>query len=127
MTRRTHAFPRTLPAVCALAVLLTLLAGCQKRDEAALQSNGQPSQTMPSAGFVAQGSAQRDPSVPDAKAVFAAQAAPVTAAPTPSPTTLHQQAAPNAVMTPAEKAKAMPLAGQAGDHSSLALDKKKGK
>ena len=44
----------------------------------------------------------------------------------PDSTALQQKAAPQEKMTEAEETKAMPLPGQANDHSTTALDKSKG-
>jgi hypothetical protein len=109
-----NAASRSMLAGAALAMAL---AGCQKSEPPAITSidapprpvaNGTPNAQMP----------KGDPSVPDAATTFAAQAVAEkpegmqdTAAP-------RQKPAPREEMTKAEESKAMPLPGQANDHST---------
>jgi hypothetical protein len=95
-------------SVLAVAALALLLAGCQERD-------------------VLSGT-WKDPSVPDAATTFAAQdaAAKTRALEDTAAVQAQSKAAPQEKMTTAEESKAMPLPGQANDHSTTALDRKKG-
>jgi hypothetical protein len=105
--------------------LAVVLASCQKSDAPAVTSTSAPPQPVTNAAPIPQ-FPKGDPSVPDADTAFAAQdavdktkAMPDTAAP-------QQKPAPQEEMTKAEESKAMPLPGQANDHSTTALDKNKG-
>ena len=88
-------------------VLALVLAGCNEREALA--------------------ASWKDPSVPDAATAFAAQDAAARTKATQDAAAVQAQSkvAPQEKMTPAEESKAMPLPGQANDHSSTALDKKK--
>lgn len=104
----------------------TLIAGCGKPAESTAVTNGQPSQVAVHAEPIATPFA-RDPSVPDAGAVFAAQDAAdkamnAKAAPAPA-----AAATPQKPMTEAEESKSMPMAGQANNHSTPAPAKAAGK
>ena len=107
------------------AALALALAGCQRGVAPANPPNGAPAQSVTSVGPIPQ-MPKGDPSVPDASTVFAAQDAAQRAKAMPDPTALQQKAAPQEKMTVAEELKAMPLPGQANDHSTTALDKGKG-
>ncbi len=100
------------------------LAGCQKSDAPAITSSGAPPQAVINATPIPQ-MPKGDPSVPDAATALSAQdaAAKTTAMPD---TALQKKPALQEKMTKAEESKAMPLPGQANDHSTTALDKKKG-
>jgi len=67
-----------------------------------------------------------DPSVPDASTVFAAQDAAEADKMKQESTALQQKPNPQEMMTRADESQAMPLPGQANDHSTTALDKNKG-
>lgn len=70
MMNRTHKIIATTLAAAALA----LVSACQRTDESVIVSSGQPSQAVIHPGPTAQGTI-RDPSVPDAATVFAAEEA----------------------------------------------------
>ncbi len=95
-----------------------LLVGCQKNDAPAQVSNGQPSSTATTTTAPIAPASTPDPSLPAATA---------KAAGTQDTTTLQHKAAPQEKMTKDEESKAMPLPGQANDHSTTALDKSKSK
>ena len=107
------------------AALVIMLAGCQRSDAPAITSNGAPPQPVTNATPIPQMS-KGDPSVPDAATVFAAQDAADKTKAMQDTTALQQKAAPQEEMTKAQESKAMPLPGQANDHSTTALDKSKG-
>jgi hypothetical protein len=107
------------------AALAMALAACQKSDAPAVVSNGAPPESVSNAAPIPQ-FAKGDPSVPDASKVFAAQDAEEKAKLAQDVTTLQQKAEPQEAMTRTEEAKAMPLPGQANDHSTTALDNNKG-
>ena len=65
--------------------------------------------------------------MPDAATAFAAQDAAEKTKAMQDTAALQQKAAPQEKMTKAEESKAMPLPSQANDHSTTALDKKKGR
>jgi hypothetical protein len=100
------------------AALALLLLGCQKKDEAAVKSSGQPSPTVTTTTAPILQASVPDPSLPDAAG---------KAAGTQDTTALQHKAAPQEKMTKEEESKAMPLPGQANDHSTTALDKSKSK
>jgi hypothetical protein len=112
--------PKTVPVSkvkrrhVALAACAILASGCGRDDPVA--HNGQPTQVATNHGPIPQAFA-RDPSVPDASEVFAAQAAIV-----PQPA-----ATPEKKMTKDEESKAMPMAGQANNHSAPVPAKTVGK
>ena len=112
-------------SVFAGAALAMALAGCQKSDPPAVISNGAPTESVTSAAPIPQ-FPKGDPSVPDASDALAAQDAAEKAKLTLDSTALQQKADPQAAMTRTEESKAMPLPGQANDHSTTALDKNKG-
>ena len=116
-----HVF-RSIFAGAALAMALT---GCQKSDAPAITSNGAPPEPITNTAPIPQ-FAKGDPSVPDASTVFAAQDAAEKARAMQDTAALQQKSAPQEKMTKAEESKAMPLPGQANDHSTTALDKNKG-
>jgi hypothetical protein len=105
--------------------LAMALAGCQRSDAPDFTSNRMPpepvSNTTPIPQFP-----KGDPSVPDASTVFAAQDAAEKAKAMEDTASLQQKTAPQEPMSKAEESKAMPLPGQANDHSTTALDKSKG-
>jgi hypothetical protein len=105
--------------------LAMLLAGCQRSDAPAITSNGTPRQPVTNATPIPQ-IPKGDPSLPDAATVFAAQDAAEKAKAMQDTTVLQQKSAPQEKMTKAEESKALPLPGQANDHSTTALDKSKG-
>lgn len=100
------------------AALVLLLVGCQKTNEPAVTSSGQPSPSVTNSPAPIAQTATPDPSVPEAAGKGAG---------TQDPTALQGKAAPQAMMTRQEESKAMPLPSQANDHSTTALDKSKGK
>ena len=105
------------------AALAMVLAGCQKSDAPAITSNGAPPQPVTNATPIPP---KGDPSLPDATTAFAAQDAAEKTKAMQDTTALQQKPAPQEKMTKAEESKAMPLPGQANDHSTTALDKSKG-
>ena len=107
------------------AALAMVMAGCQKGDAPAITSNGAPPQPVANATPIPQ-MPKGDPSVPDAATVFAAQDAADKTKSMQDTTALQHKPAPQERMTKAEESKAMPLPGQANDHSTTALDKGKG-
>jgi hypothetical protein len=107
------------------AAVAMLLAGCQKSDAPAITSNGTPPQPVTNATPIPQ-MPKGDPSLPDAATAFAAQDAAEKAKAMQDTTALQQKLAPEEKMTKAEESNAMPLPGQANDHSTTALDKSKG-
>ena len=112
-------------SIFAGVALAMLAAGCQKSGEPAINSNGAPRQSVPSATPIPQ-MPKGDPSVPDAATAFAAQDPGDKTKATQSTTAMQHKAAPQETMTKTEESKAMPLPGQANDHSTTALDKKAG-
>jgi hypothetical protein len=104
--------------------LAIMLAGCQRSD-APITSNGAPPQPVTNATPIPQMS-KGDPSVPDATTVFAAKDAAEKTKAMEETTARQQKTAPQEKMSKAEESKAMPLPGQANDHSTTALDKSKG-
>ena len=107
------------------AVIAMVLAGCQKSEAPAITSNGARQESVTTATPIPQFS-KGDPSVPDAATALAAQDAADKAKAMQDTTALQQKPAPQEPMTKVEESKAMPLPGQANDHSSTALDKNKG-
>jgi hypothetical protein len=107
------------------AALALVLAGCQKSGAPAITSNGAPPEPVTNAAPIPQ-MPKGDPSVPDAATAFAAQDAAEKTKAMQDTTALQQKAAHQEKMTNAEETKAMPLPGQANDHSTTALDKNKG-
>lgn len=107
------------------AAISIALAGCQKGDVPAVPSNGMPSERVTDTTPIPQFS-KGDPSVPDASTAFAAQDAADKAKAMEDTTALQQKPAPQEPMTKTEESKAMPLPGQANDHSTTALDNNKG-
>lgn len=107
------------------AALAMALAGCQEIDAPANTSNGVPPESITSATPIPQ-FPKGDPSVPDAGTAFAAQDAVDKTKAMQDTTALQQKPAPQEEMTKAEVSKAMPLPGQANDHSTTALDNNKG-
>jgi len=108
------------------AALSMMLAGCQKTDAPAVTSDGKPSQTVTNVTPIPQGPA-RDPSLPEAAAVFGAPSAGEKAKAMQDTTALQKEPAHAQEMTKQEESMAMPLPGQAGDHSAAGLDKSKRK
>jgi hypothetical protein len=107
------------------AALVMGLTGCERGDVAPITSNGAPQETVTNRTPIPQ-MPKGDPSLPDAATVFAAQDAADKAKAMQDTTALQQSAVPHEKMTEAEESKAMPLPGQANDHSTTALDKGKG-
>jgi len=62
-------------ATVVAAALLLSLSACQRSVEPAVAFNGQPSQTVIHSGPIVQQGTIRDPSLPDASSVFAAEVA----------------------------------------------------
>lgn len=100
------------------AALAMLLVGCQKKDGVPATSGSQPSPTVTTTPAPIPAASTPDPSLPAATA---------KAAGTQDTTALQHKAAPQEKMTKDEESKAMPLPGQANDHSTTALDKSKSK
>lgn len=105
--------------------LALVLVGCQRSEAPAIPSNGAARQPAINATPIPQ-MPKGDASVPDASSALATQDAADKAKATPDTTALQHKQAPQESMTKAEESKAMPLPGQANDHSTTALDKKKG-
>jgi hypothetical protein len=116
---------RVSRSIFAGAALAMVLAGCQKSDAPAVTSNGTPPQPVTSATPIPQ-MPKADSPVPDAATAFAAQDAAEKTKAMQDTTALQQKPAPQEKMTKVEESKAMPLPGQANDHSTTALDKNKG-
>ena len=116
---------RVSRSVFAGVALAVVLAGCQKSDAPAVTSIGAPPQPVTSATPTPQ-FPKGDPSVPDAGSALATQDAADKTKAMQDTTALQQKQAPQEEMTKAEESKAMPLPGQANDHSTTALDKNKG-
>lgn len=112
-------------SIFAGAALAMALAGCQKSDAPAIISIGVPPEPVTNATPIPQ-FPKGDPSLPDAATAFAARDAVEKAKAMQETTALQQAPAPQERMTKAEESKAMPLPGQANDHSTTALDKNKG-
>ena len=108
------------------AALSMMLAGCQKTDAPAVTSDGMPSQTVTNVTPIPQTPA-RDPSLPEATAVFGAPDAGEKAKAMQDTARLQKEPTHAQEMTKQEESIAMPLPGQAGDHSATDLDKSKGK
>ncbi|GEM_PF-2300505 len=108
------------------AALSMMLAGCQKTDTPAVTSDGKPSQTITNVTPVPQTPA-RDPSLPEAAAVFGAPDAGEKAKAMQDTAALQKEPAHAQEMTKQEESIAMPLPGQAGDESAAGLDKSKRK
>lgn len=115
MERLMNTLSRTILMGAALAMLL---AGCQKKDEPAVASTVQPSATVTNNSAPIPQTSTPDPSLPEAAG---------NAGATQTTTALQRNAAPQGKMTKQEESKAMPLPGQANDHSTTALDKSKSK
>jgi hypothetical protein len=105
--------------VCAAVALL--LTGCQREAPSALKE--EPRQVVVADATPIPQLPTRDPSLPDAATVLAAEDAAAKAKAMQDTAELQQKAAPQEDMTKAEEAKAMPLPSQANDHSTTALDK----
>jgi hypothetical protein len=100
------------------AALAMLLVGCQKTDTVPATSSSQPSPTVATTPASIPATSTPDPSLPAATA---------KAAGTQDTTALQHKAAPQEEMTKDEESKAMPLPGQANDHSTTALDRSRSK
>ncbi len=116
---------RVSRSIFAGAALAMVLAGCQKSDAPATTSSGAPPEPVTNASPIPQ-MPKGDPSLPDAAAALATQDAADKTKAMQDATALQQKAAPQEKMTKAEESKAMPLPGQANDHSTTTLDKNKG-
>ena len=112
-------------SIFAGAALTMVLAGCQRTDAPAITSSAAPPQPITNATPIPQ-MPKGDPSLPDAATAFAAQDAIDMTKAMQDTNALQQKAAPQEKMTTAEESKAMPLPGQANDHSTTGLDKNKG-
>jgi len=116
---------RASRSIVAGAAIAMVLAGCQRSDAPAITSNGASPQPVTNATPIPE-MAKGDPSLPDAAAASATQDATEKTKAMQDTNALQQKAAPQERMTKAEESKAMPLPGQANDHSTTALDKNKG-
>ena len=116
---------RVSRSIFAGAALAMVLAGCQRSDTPAVTSHGTPPQPVASATPIPQ-MPNADSAVPDAATAFAAQDAAAKTKSMQDTTALQQKPDPQEKMTKVEESKAMPLPGQANDHSTTALDKGKG-
>ncbi len=102
----------------ALAVLaLVVSTGCDQRPGPG--PGPQPSMPLPTTAPVAPAQVSIDPSLPDAKTTLRAAGVGVVAA---SASDAQRGAPAHPAMTRAQEATAMPLPGQANDHSTLAQD-----
>ena len=106
------------------AALATTLAGCQNNDVSAVTSNGEPSQTATKLARIPQ-MPSSDASLPDATAVFGAQAVADKTKGMQDTSALQKEPPHEKVMTIQEESKAMPLPGQGTDDSATSLDKSK--
>lgn len=111
--------------VLVVMAFITALTGCQRKDEAAVTSNASQSQTT--ANPEPSSRTAGDPSLPDASTALAADDTPDKPKTTQDTDTLQHTPTPQKEMTKEEESNAMPLPGQANDHSTTALDKTKGK
>jgi len=102
-----------------------VLAGCQGSDAPAVTSNGTPPQPATNATGIPQMPKAESP-VPDAATAITAQDAAEKTKAMQDVNALQHKPAPQEKMTKEEESKAMPLPGQANDHSTTALDKNKG-
>jgi hypothetical protein len=107
------------------AALAVGVAGCQNRDATNTTTNDALPPSAASTTPMAQ-VPPGDPSLPDASAVVAALDAADKAKAMQETAALQKKPAPQEKMTKGEESKAMPLPGQANDHSTTALDKRKG-
>jgi hypothetical protein len=107
------------------AAAALLLAGCGKPAADVAVTNGQPSHVAVHAEPI-QTPFARDPSVPDASVVFAAQDAADKAMNAKAASAPAAAATPQKQMTDAEESKSMPMAGQANNHSTPAPAKAAG-
>lgn len=107
------------------AALVMVLAACQRSDPPAVTSNGAPARPVTDGAPIPQ-MPKGDPSAPDAATTFAAQDVAGKTEAAQGTVALQQKPAPQEKMTKTEESKAMPLPGQANDHSTTALDKNKG-
>ena len=108
------------------AALSMMLAGCQKADAPAVTSDGKPAQTITNVTPIPQ-TPTRDPSLPEAAAVFGERDAGEKAKAMQDTARLQKEPTHAQEMTKQEESIAMPLPGQGGDHSATGLDKSKGK
>ena len=107
------------------AALAIMLAGCQRSDAPAVSLRGAPPEPITTA-TPTPAMPKGDPSLPDAATAFAAQDAAEKTKAMQDSIAIEQKPAPQEEMTKAEESQAMPLPGQANDHSTTALDKKNG-
>ncbi|MBK6805969.1 MAG: hypothetical protein IPG84_14500 [Betaproteobacteria bacterium] len=115
MERLMNTLSRTILMGAALAMLL---AGCQKKDEARRGVDGTAIGNRHQQFAPIPQTSTPDPSLPEAAG---------NAGATQTTTALQHKAAPQGKMSKEEESKAMPLPGQANDHSTTALDKSKSK
>jgi hypothetical protein len=105
------------------AAVAVLLAGCQRQEAPSALSKEEPRQTVIADATSVPQLPMRDPSLPDAATVLAAEDTAEKAKPT-QEAELQQKPAAQVDMTKAEEAKAMPPSSQANDQSTTTLDKK---
>ncbi len=117
---------RASRSIFAGAALAMVLAGCQKSDAPASTSSGAPPESVTTNASPVPQMPKGDPSLPDAATALAAQDAADKTKALQDATALQQKPAPQDKMTKTEESKAMPLPGQANDHSTTAVDKNKG-
>jgi hypothetical protein len=96
-----------------------LLAGCQHGDGAAVTLAPSEAPLRAASSRIVAPRSTTDRSLPDAASVFEPHGASATIS---NIAAVQQQALPQEKMTKEEESMAMPLPGQANDHSSLALD-----
>lgn len=108
------------------AAFSMMLVGCQKTDAPAVTPDGKPSQTVTNVTPIPQTPA-RDPSLPEAAAVFGAPSAGEKAKAMQDTTALQKEPTHAQEMTKQEESIAMPLPGQGTDDSATGLDKSKRK
>src|SRR5512147_3303485 len=106
-------------SIFAGAALAMMLAGCQKSDAPAITSSSAPPEPVTNASPIPQ-MPKGDPSLPDAASALAAQDGADKTKAMQDTTALQQKPASQEKMTKAEESKAMPLPGQANDHSTTA-------
>lgn len=96
------------------AALVMVLAGCQRKDEPAVTSSGQPAPNVTSNTVPMPQTSTPVPPLPEVAGKTAE-------------TTAESTAGTQKELTKQEESQAMPLPGQANSHSTTALDKSKSK
>jgi hypothetical protein len=124
VNQRNGMMNKTFRSAVIGVALAFALAGCQRGDAPSITSSGLPSGLGVNMSPIPQ-VPWPDRSVPDASTAFAQDAADKTKA-MQDTSALQHKPAPQEKMTKTEESKAMPLPGQANDHSTTANDKNTG-